>query len=270
VRLCTAAEGPCAHIGAQAHAAKLKEITETPCEWAFCLPFSFSKIKYELDFSLGAEVRRRNRGRTLQMRVQLPCSLCPTEQRHAGLPQHHVTDMPSAHVPMGKGVQQWQSAAGQLTTGMPVCRCCFQVDIGCNTSVVGNGAVDENVPKTAFAHPLSMQAANYQWMIGRGNWRADPPDYGYYPANCPRYHRFRVIDPGNFTFVSGAAWHCLRTAFVSGLPLPFALWCVQWRPRASTNTHRLPRDAHCCTGREPPRCPWFSEFLNTSSANIVN
>ena len=132
-------------------------------------------------------------------------------------------------VTIAKSVQQQQSGTVQLT-GTPVCRCCFQVDIGCGTSVVGNGAVDKSVPKTDFAHPLSMNSVSYQWMIGRGNWRAEPPDYGHYPPNCPRYHRFRVTRPGNFSFVSGVA------LFEDGvrLLLPFAPWRVQWRPWVPT------------------------------------
>ena len=81
-----------------------------------------------------------------------------------------------------------------------------EVDIGCGTSVVGNGAVDENIPKSVYAHPLSMQEYSFQWIAGRVNLKADPIDYGYYPTRCPRYHRFRVTRPGNFTFVRAAAW----------------------------------------------------------------
>ena len=76
-----------------------------------------------------------------------------------------------------------------------------EVDIGCGTTVFGNGAVDENIPKSRHAHPLSMQTMSYQWPGSRGNPSADPPDYGYYPWRCPRYHRFKVTHAGNFTFV---------------------------------------------------------------------
>ena len=99
-----------------------------------------------------------------------------------------------------------------------------EVDIGCGTLVVGDGAVDENIPKSRFAHPQSMNAQSFQWMYGRGNWRANPPDYGYYPQRCLRYHRFRVTRPGNFTFVSGVAWLLGRVL------ISFRLWF--W---------------HCCT-----------------------
>ena len=122
---------------------------------------------------------------------------------------------------------------------MPVCRCCFQVDIGCGTSVVGSGAEDKQVPKSDFSHPLSMDPTSYAWVGGRGNWRADPPDYGYYPAICPRYHRFRVIRPGNFTFVSGVALleDGVRFAFAAAV---CSVACVV----ASTGAHR-------CHGRPP-------------------
>ena len=81
-----------------------------------------------------------------------------------------------------------------------------EVDIGCGTSVVGNGAADEKIPKSEHGHPLSMLAFSFQWYFGRGDLNADPPDYGHYPWSCPRYHRFRVTRPGNFTFVRAAAW----------------------------------------------------------------
>ena len=76
-----------------------------------------------------------------------------------------------------------------------------EVDLGCGTAVVGNGAGDKNIPKDVFAHPLSMKQMSYQWFTGRSNLKADPPDPGFYPNRCPRYHRFKVTQPGNFTFV---------------------------------------------------------------------
>ena len=78
-----------------------------------------------------------------------------------------------------------------------------EVDIGCDTSVVGNGAADPDISKDRFTHPASMQSINFQWIDGRANL-VDPKnlDYGYYPLRCPRYHRFKVTKPGNFTIVS--------------------------------------------------------------------
>ena len=78
------------------------------------------------------------------------------------------------------------------------------MDLGCGTSVAGNGAVDKPIPKDAagLMHPLSMMEWSYQWVAGR---RITTPngttlDYGYFPQGCPRYHRFTVLKPGNFTF----------------------------------------------------------------------
>ena len=84
-----------------------------------------------------------------------------------------------------------------------------EVDIGCGTTVVGDGSVDQNIPKDelGLAHPLSMHEWSYQWPSGRATRStitADPPDYGYFPQRCPRYHRFRVTHAGNFTFVRAA------------------------------------------------------------------
>lgn len=62
-----------------------------------------------------------------------------------------------------------------------------EVDLGCGTAVVGNGAGDANIPKSVYAHPLSMQAMSFQFPSGRANLNADPPDYGFYPWRCPRY-----------------------------------------------------------------------------------
>ena len=76
-----------------------------------------------------------------------------------------------------------------------------EVDIGCGTAVVGDGTGDANIPKDVFAHPHSMKRFSYQWPTGRGNLNADPPDPGHYPLACPRYHRFTITKPGNFTFV---------------------------------------------------------------------
>ena len=75
------------------------------------------------------------------------------------------------------------------------------------TAVVGNGARDENIPKTDrnLEHPLSMLSHSFQWVHGRANLNADPPTYGYYGTRCPRYHRFTLTRPGNVTFVSRAA-----------------------------------------------------------------
>ena len=85
-----------------------------------------------------------------------------------------------------------------------------EVDIGCGTSVVGDGSADTPVAKdeAGLAHPLSMYEYSYQWPFGRANLKADPPDYGHFEAAlCPRYHRFRVTTPGNLTFVRAVAWH---------------------------------------------------------------
>ena len=76
-----------------------------------------------------------------------------------------------------------------------------EVDLGCGTAVVGNGAGDPIISKDVFAHPLSMHRISYQWLTGRGNLKAEPPTPGFYPQGCPRYHRFRIVKPGNFTFV---------------------------------------------------------------------
>ena len=78
-----------------------------------------------------------------------------------------------------------------------------EVDIGCGTSVVGDGSADKWIVKDAagLAHPLSMYEFSYQWRYGRAKLNATPPDYGYFPGYCSRYHRFRVTKPGNFTFV---------------------------------------------------------------------
>ena len=76
-----------------------------------------------------------------------------------------------------------------------------EVDLGCGTTVVGNGAGDTQISKEMFKHPLSMHHFSYQWLTARSNLKADPPDPGHYPQPCPRYHRFKVTHPGNFTFV---------------------------------------------------------------------
>lgn len=39
------------------------------------------------------------------------------------------------------------------------------VDIGCDTSVVGNGAGDPNIPKSNFAHPHSMLEMSFHWPV---------------------------------------------------------------------------------------------------------
>ena len=74
------------------------------------------------------------------------------------------------------------------------------VDFGCGGAVVGNGAGDEQVRKDVYGHPTSMDPFSYHWPVGLGNLNAKTPDYGYHPERCPRYHRFKVISPGNFTF----------------------------------------------------------------------
>ena len=63
-----------------------------------------------------------------------------------------------------------------------------EVDIGCGTTVVGDGSVDKNIPKdkAGLAHPLSMHEWSYQWALGRANLKTEPPDYGYFPQRCPR------------------------------------------------------------------------------------
>ena len=76
-----------------------------------------------------------------------------------------------------------------------------EVDLGCGTAVVGNGAGDPIISKDVFAHPHSMHHISYQWLVGRANLKADPPDPGYFWMKCPRYHRFKVTKAGNFTFV---------------------------------------------------------------------
>ena len=65
-----------------------------------------------------------------------------------------------------------------------------EVDIGCGTAVVGNGALDPIIPKDAlnFSHPLGMYAESYQWPYNRANLKADPPDPGSFPSAAPRYH----------------------------------------------------------------------------------
>ena len=96
-----------------------------------------------------------------------------------------------------------------------------EVDLGCGTAVIGNGEFDSNIPKDVFTHPLSMHHNSYQWVSGRSNLKADPPDPGYFPHRCPRYHRFKVTQPGNFTFVRHTAWQAVR---VCTLKRPFPLW----------------------------------------------
>ena len=75
-----------------------------------------------------------------------------------------------------------------------------QVEIGCGTAVVGDGTNDKNVPKSFDAHPLAMSTFSFALPAGRGNPNADPPDLGYFPYPCPRYHRFQVTEAGNVTF----------------------------------------------------------------------
>ena len=149
-----------------------------------------------------------------------------------------------------------------------------EVDIGCGTSVVGNGAGDPYIPKYVYAHPLSMHTFSFQCPIGRGNLNADPPDYGYYPTSCPRYHRFRVTRPGNFTLVRTFAWKCYSRSLSlfffsrfssSFLPLSLAPpspastppnvfchtpdWCIRY-PSCKPCCDHLTRN--CC-----PQHQWF-------------
>ena len=77
------------------------------------------------------------------------------------------------------------------------------MDIGCGTSVVGDGSGDLDISKDVHAHPLSMHVISYQYIIGVGNPNADDP--GFYPQRCPRYHRFSVTKPGNVTIDSCAS-----------------------------------------------------------------
>ena len=79
-----------------------------------------------------------------------------------------------------------------------------EVDIGCGTSVVGDATNDTQVPKSDYAHPNSCREVSYQWLEGRGNLNAKPPELGYFPQRCQRYHRFNVTRPGKVTFVSTA------------------------------------------------------------------
>ena len=74
-----------------------------------------------------------------------------------------------------------------------------EVDIGCGTTAVGDSTGDGAVSKSNGRHPLSMQRISYVWFTGRRNNKTSPPDFGVYPQKCPRYHRFRVTKPGNFT-----------------------------------------------------------------------
>ena len=72
-----------------------------------------------------------------------------------------------------------------------------EVDIGCGTSVVGNGALDTPVSMQETAHPLSMREPGYYWPGAPDISKENP---GFYPSKCPRYHRFKVTSPGNFSF----------------------------------------------------------------------
>lgn len=56
------------------------------------------------------------------------------------------------------------------------------MEVGCGTAVVGDGALDANIPKDVFSHPLSTDYLNYQWPTGRTNLNSNPIDPGYYPA----------------------------------------------------------------------------------------
>ena len=90
-----------------------------------------------------------------------------------------------------------------------------EVDIGCGTSVVGDTTKDERIPKSYYSFPSSCREVSYQWPAGRGDLHADPPELGFYPQKCQRFHRFIVTRPGRFTFVSallcvGRRWSSLR------------------------------------------------------------
>ena len=75
-----------------------------------------------------------------------------------------------------------------------------EVEIGCDVTAVGDSTKDGMVSKSRGRHPLSMQSMSYVWWSGRRNNNTSPPDFGEYPQKCPRYHRFHVTKPGNFTF----------------------------------------------------------------------
>ena len=97
------------------------------------------------------------------------------------------------------------------------------VELGCNTTVVGDAGKDGRISKSIVAHPNAMHLFSYQWPSGRGTVNATPPDPGFYPQKCPRYHRFSVISAGNFTFVSDP-WPQLRRAGV-GMSLKLTKHC---------------------------------------------
>ena len=96
------------------------------------------------------------------------------------------------------------------------------VDIGCGTSVVGDTTEDGPTNKTYFAHPNSCREISFQYEEGRGNLKDDPPDLGYYPEKCQRYHRFNVTRPGNFTFVRARS-SCTSTLIQPVGKCPFCL-----------------------------------------------
>ena len=59
-----------------------------------------------------------------------------------------------------------------------------EVDIGCGTTVIGDGRGDNNVAKdeAGLRLPSSMHAWSFQWPIMRvGNLKATPPQYGFFP-----------------------------------------------------------------------------------------
>ena len=60
-----------------------------------------------------------------------------------------------------------------------------EVDIGCGTAVVGNGALDGDISKKHTTHPLSMELFQFQYTIGRGN-ATDPGASARSAALCVR------------------------------------------------------------------------------------
>ena len=123
-----------------------------------------------------------------------------------------------------------------------------EVDIGCGTAVVGDGSVDKDIPRNqiGLAHPLSMNTVSYMEGIGRANPKAG--NTGYYPQRCPRYHRFKVIRAGNFTFVRVPSCQSVRAPQHDGQGCTSA-GCAERRPLELVN-HAL--TAH---GRGVAGCP---------------
>lgn len=120
-----------------------------------------------------------------------------------------------------------------------------EVDLGCGTAVVGDATNDGNVPKSQTRHPLSMFEFSYQWTEGRAAPNSVPPDPGFYPQRCPRFHRFTVTKPGNFTFVRCSR---ARPAALSFSPLFLSLFLYLCR-----NLFAVPR-VHAARGRAGRSC----------------